>query len=140
MTDICVMNVTFSHSIYLDFEVITSLLNYLPSLLQFRLIHFNSSTALKFSGRQLPEWGFQQHEIVTDKVIDQEDTIWNVEEHRYSRSKSKLLCGILKYNSICNLFIINLLMHFNFGSTSSYYHPYSVCSRLAVTILYHLSS
>lgn len=56
-------------------------------ILQIRLIHVNSSQALKFSGRQLPDWGFRQHEIVTDKVLDQEDTIWNVEEHRYSKSK-----------------------------------------------------
>lgn len=56
---------------------------------QFRLIHVNTSTALKYSGRQLPEWGFKQHEIVTDKAINQQDTIWNVEEHRYSRTDDK---------------------------------------------------
>lgn len=60
------------------------------SLLQIRLIHVNSTQALKFSGRQLPDWGFRQHEVVTDKVIEQEDTIWNVEEHRYTRSKDWL--------------------------------------------------
>lgn len=54
---------------------------------QVRLIHVNSSQALKFSGRQLPEWGFHQHEIVADKVIQQEDTVWNVEEHRYTKSE-----------------------------------------------------
>ena len=56
---------------------------------EIRLIHVNSSQALKFSGRQLPDWGFRQHEIVTDKVIEQEDTIWNVEEHRYSRTEDQ---------------------------------------------------
>ncbi|KAK8391959.1 hypothetical protein O3P69_017520 [Scylla paramamosain] len=56
---------------------------------QIRLIHVNSSQALKFSGRQLPDWGFRQHEIVTDKIIDQEDTIWNVEEHRYGKTEDK---------------------------------------------------
>ncbi|KAG0721721.1 Protein O-mannosyltransferase 1 [Chionoecetes opilio] len=56
---------------------------------QIRLIHVNSSQALKFSGRQLPDWGFRQHEVVTDKVVEQEDTIWNVEEHRYSKSEDK---------------------------------------------------
>lgn len=56
---------------------------------QIRLIHVNSSQALKFSGRQLPDWGFRQHEIVTDKVLDQEDTIWNVEEHRYGKTEDK---------------------------------------------------
>lgn len=54
-----------------------------------RLIHVNTSQALKFSGRQLPDWGFHQHEIVTDKVIQQEDTIWNVEEHRYTKSEDE---------------------------------------------------
>jgi len=56
---------------------------------QIRLVHLNSSQALKFSGRQLPDWGFRQHEVVTDKIVDQEDTIWNVEEHRYTRSDDK---------------------------------------------------
>ncbi|KAK7576004.1 hypothetical protein V9T40_012290 [Parthenolecanium corni] len=54
-----------------------------------RLIHVNSSQALKFSGRQLPDWGFNQHEVVTDKVIQQDDTIWNVEEHRYTKSEDE---------------------------------------------------
>ncbi|XP_063601521.1 protein O-mannosyltransferase 1-like isoform X1 [Penaeus indicus] len=56
---------------------------------QIRLIHVNSTQALKFSGRQLPDWGFRQHEVVTDKVLEQEDTIWNVEEHRYTRTEDK---------------------------------------------------
>lgn len=56
---------------------------------QIRLIHVNSSQALKFSGRQLPDWGFRQHEIVTDKIVDNEDTVWNVEEHRYTRTDDK---------------------------------------------------
>ncbi|XP_018024588.1 protein O-mannosyltransferase 1 [Hyalella azteca] len=56
---------------------------------QLRLVHVNSSTALKFSGRQLPEWGFKQHEVVTDKIFDQEDVVWNVEEHRYSRTENQ---------------------------------------------------
>ncbi|VVC38730.1 Hypothetical protein CINCED_3A015703 [Cinara cedri] len=53
------------------------------------LIHFNSTQALKFSGRQLPDWGFNQHEVVTDKVIFQDDTVWNVEEHRYTKSENE---------------------------------------------------
>lgn len=55
-----------------------------------RLIHVNSSQALRYSGRQLPDWGFNQHEVVTDRIVNQDDTIWNVEEHRYT--KSKLIC------------------------------------------------
>ncbi|KAL1124105.1 hypothetical protein AAG570_001875, partial [Ranatra chinensis] len=54
-----------------------------------RLIHVNSSQALKFSGRHLPEWGFNQFEIVTDKVVQQDDTVWNVEEHRYTKSEDE---------------------------------------------------
>ncbi|XP_003747576.1 protein O-mannosyltransferase 1 [Galendromus occidentalis] len=54
---------------------------------QVRFIHVDSGQALKFSGKQLPDWGFNQHEIVTDRVIDQDDTIWNVEEHRYTKKK-----------------------------------------------------
>lgn len=50
-----------------------------------QLIHLNSSLALRFSGRQLPEWGFHQHEIVADKELKNEDTIWNVEEHRHTK-------------------------------------------------------
>lgn len=53
-----------------------------------RLIHATTGYALRFSGKQLPEWGFNQHEIVADRVIEQQDTIWNVEEHRYTKSKS----------------------------------------------------
>lgn len=49
---------------------------------QVRLVHVDSGQALKFSGKQLPEWGFNQHEVVTDRSIEQDDTIWNVEEHR----------------------------------------------------------
>lgn len=47
----------------------------------------NSSQALRYSGRQLPDWGFNQMEIVTDKTVIQDDTIWNVEEHRYTKCK-----------------------------------------------------
>ncbi|BES92858.1 dolichyl-phosphate-mannose-protein mannosyltransferase activity [Nesidiocoris tenuis] len=52
---------------------------------QVRLIHVNSSQALKYSGRQLPSWGYNQMEIVTDQVHKQDDTVWNVEEHRYTK-------------------------------------------------------
>lgn len=51
-----------------------------------QLIHANSSLALRFSGRQLPDWGFHQHEVVADKELKNDDTIWNVEEHRYTKS------------------------------------------------------
>lgn len=53
---------------------------------EIRLIHVDTKAALKYSGRQLPDWGFNQHEVVADRIVDQEDTVWNVEEHRYTKS------------------------------------------------------
>lgn len=49
---------------------------------QVRLIHVNTSQAIKISGMSLPEWGFNQLEVCTDKSIKQTNTIWNVEEHQ----------------------------------------------------------
>ncbi|XP_026757022.2 protein O-mannosyltransferase 1 isoform X1 [Galleria mellonella] len=54
-----------------------------------RLIHVDSGSALRFSGRQLPAWGFHQHEVVADKVITHQDSIWNVEEHRYTKAEDR---------------------------------------------------
>ncbi|XP_064613330.1 protein O-mannosyl-transferase 1-like [Liolophura sinensis] len=54
-----------------------------------RLVHANTSYALKVSWKQLPEWGFNQLEVVTDKHINQQDTVWNVEEHRYTTTESE---------------------------------------------------
>lgn len=61
-----------------------------------RLIHVDTGSALKFSGRQLPAWGFHQHEVVADKVVTHQDTVWNVEEHRYTKGSldSGLVCTI----------------------------------------------
>jgi len=53
---------------------------------QVRLIHQNSNQALKYSGRVYGDWGYHQNEIVCDKVHNQLDTIWNVEEHRYTKN------------------------------------------------------
>lgn len=50
-----------------------------------RLIHLGTKAALRFTGRQLPSWGFHQHEVAADKNIVQKDTIWNVEEHKYTK-------------------------------------------------------
>ncbi|TMW45071.1 hypothetical protein DOY81_009852 [Sarcophaga bullata] len=52
---------------------------------QVRLIHVTTGAALRYTGRQLPDWGFNQHEVAADRAIDHKDTIWNVEEHRYSK-------------------------------------------------------
>ena len=53
---------------------------------QVRLVHVNTTAALKFSGKQYPDWGFVQHKMVTDRNINQVDTVWNVEEHRYTKN------------------------------------------------------
>ncbi|XP_026726987.1 protein O-mannosyltransferase 1 [Trichoplusia ni] len=54
-----------------------------------RLVHVDSGSALRFSGRQLPAWGFHQHEVVADKVLTHQDTVWNVEEHRYTKAEDR---------------------------------------------------
>jgi len=53
---------------------------------QVRLVHVNTTAALKFSGKNYPDWGFMQNEVVTDRIIAQADTVWNVEEHRYTKN------------------------------------------------------
>ena len=52
---------------------------------QVRLVHVSTGQALKYSGKVYPDWGFHQNEVVCDKQIVQLDTIWNVEEHRYTK-------------------------------------------------------
>ncbi|KAK3753815.1 hypothetical protein QZH41_018466 [Actinostola sp. cb2023] len=53
---------------------------------QIRFVHVNSTQAIKVTGLQLPEWGFQQFEVATDRVLNQQDTTWNVEEHQQNIS------------------------------------------------------
>ena len=52
-----------------------------------RLVHVNTSTAVKTTGKQLPEWGFNQLEVSADRLVNQKQTVWNVEEHRYTRTQ-----------------------------------------------------
>jgi dolichyl-phosphate-mannose-protein mannosyltransferase len=54
---------------------------------QVRLVHVTSQTALRFTGRQLPSWGYNQHEVAADKNLNHPDSVWNVEEHRYTKSE-----------------------------------------------------
>ncbi|XP_053954474.1 protein O-mannosyltransferase 1 [Anastrepha ludens] len=54
-----------------------------------RLIHHTTGAALRYSGRQLPEWGFNQHEVVADRIVEHKDVIWNVEEHRYTKTQDQ---------------------------------------------------
>ncbi|XP_068148459.1 protein O-mannosyltransferase 1 isoform X2 [Drosophila tropicalis] len=56
---------------------------------EIRLIHESTGAALKFSGRQLPDWGFNQHEVVADREQEHDDAIWNVEEHRYTKTQDQ---------------------------------------------------
>ncbi|XP_063043495.1 protein O-mannosyl-transferase 1 [Engraulis encrasicolus] len=60
-------------------------------LSEVRLVHVNTSSVLKLSGFLLPDWGFRQMEVVTDKVYKgyQQTAVWNVEEHRYGRSEEQ---------------------------------------------------
>merc|ERR1711971_1302365 len=53
---------------------------------QIRLVHVNTSAALRFTGKNYPEWGFVQHEVASDRNVNQADTVWNVEEHRYTKN------------------------------------------------------
>ncbi|KAK2704460.1 protein O-mannosyltransferase 1-like [Artemia franciscana] len=54
-----------------------------------RLVHVNTSAALSYSGRTLPDWGFHQQEVVGDIQLSNKDNNWNVEEHRYTRNEEK---------------------------------------------------
>jgi dolichyl-phosphate-mannose-protein mannosyltransferase len=58
---------------------------------QLRLFHMGTNQALKYLGEKYPDWGFNQAEVVTDRNISQVDTVWNVEEPRYTKNdKDKL--------------------------------------------------
>ncbi|XP_057317466.1 protein O-mannosyl-transferase 1-like [Hydractinia symbiolongicarpus] len=48
---------------------------------QIRLVHVNTSASLRVSGEVLPEWGFHQFEVGTDRMINTQESIFNVEEH-----------------------------------------------------------
>ncbi|OCT65379.1 protein O-mannosyl-transferase 1 isoform X2 [Xenopus laevis] len=56
-----------------------------------KLIHVNTSAALKLSGTALPDWGFRQLEVVGEKASKNyhQSLVWNVEEHRYGRSREQ---------------------------------------------------
>lgn len=56
---------------------------------QVRLIHVNTGAALRFTSRQLPDWGFNQYEVAADRNLEASGTIWNVEEHRYTRAENQ---------------------------------------------------
>ncbi|XP_064649155.1 protein O-mannosyl-transferase 1-like [Lineus longissimus] len=53
-----------------------------------RLVHVKTEQALKLTGMHLPEWGFNQLEVATDKDTGQESVVWNVEEHKYTLAEN----------------------------------------------------
>ncbi|KAG6457612.1 hypothetical protein O3G_MSEX010397 [Manduca sexta] len=81
-----------------------------------RLIHVDSGSGLRFSGRQLPSWGFHQHEVVADKVLTHQDTIWNVEEHRYTKGICK--CKVSVFHTKIQL-VFMFISHKNYGTKKS---------------------
>ncbi|KAG8540864.1 hypothetical protein GDO81_030153 [Engystomops pustulosus] len=60
-------------------------------LSEVKLLHVNTSAALKLSGFTLPDWGFRQLEVVGDKMAkgSHPSLVWNVEEHRYGKSREQ---------------------------------------------------
>ncbi|XP_063287375.1 protein O-mannosyl-transferase 1 [Pelobates fuscus] len=60
-------------------------------LSEVKLVHVNTSAALKLSGAALPDWGFRQLEVVGEKLSKSyhQSLVWNVEEHRYGRSQEQ---------------------------------------------------
>ncbi|XP_075041363.1 protein O-mannosyl-transferase 1 isoform X2 [Mixophyes fleayi] len=60
-------------------------------LSEVKLVHVNTSAALKLSGSALPDWGYRQLEVVGDKLAKtyHPSLVWNVEEHRYGKSQEQ---------------------------------------------------
>ncbi|RDD43436.1 Protein O-mannosyl-transferase 1 [Trichoplax sp. H2] len=52
-----------------------------------RFIHLATKQALTTSGKQLPNWGFYQLEVVTDRNLKLDSSLWNVEEHKIDGGK-----------------------------------------------------
>lgn len=51
-----------------------------PGQLKLRLIHEHSKQAMASTGKRLPEWAFQQYEVVTDRAVEGSQTVWVMEE------------------------------------------------------------
>ena len=52
---------------------------------QVHLIHVGTKAALSLTGVQLPDWAFNQWEMVTCEAHEQyTQSLWTVEEHRYT--------------------------------------------------------
>ena len=59
---------------------------------------------------QLPDWGFHQLEVCTDKSIKQTNTIWNVEEHQQNITYRKFLWPAVLLQDFLNMCL--MLMSF----------------------------
>ncbi|XP_047134650.1 protein O-mannosyl-transferase 1 isoform X1 [Hydra vulgaris] len=51
-----------------------------------RFVHVNTTASLRVTGQLLPDWGFHQYEVATDRMVNTEESIWNVEEHNQNIS------------------------------------------------------
>lgn len=70
---------------------------------QVRLVHVSTNQALKYSGKVYPDWGYYQNEVVCDKQLNHLDAIWNVEEHRYTKSMHLHTCQKKTIHSVSHL-------------------------------------
>ena len=62
-------------------------------------INESSPQALAVTGLRLPEWGFGQFEVVTsDQHSAFTVSLWNVEEHRYTKSKCTVVFLIVSHD------------------------------------------
>ena len=86
---------------------------------QVRFIHKTTGQALKFSMKTYPDWGFHQHEVCADKLVDQVDTVWNVEEHRYTKSECGSTCRMRNlYLGTCASKLLTNTITWNISSFS----------------------
>ncbi|XP_064395458.1 protein O-mannosyl-transferase 1-like isoform X2 [Halichondria panicea] len=60
-----------------------------PGRLRLKLHHTFSKQALACTGKRLPEWAFQQYEVVTDKAVEGSQTIWTMEDLQVVRGDNK---------------------------------------------------
>lgn len=62
-----------------------------PGKLKLKLIHDHSGQAMSCSGNRLPEWGFEQYEVVTDKAVDVSNTLWILDQIKPPNSTEEML-------------------------------------------------
>jgi dolichyl-phosphate-mannose-protein mannosyltransferase len=62
-----------------------------PKKTKFRLIHINSGQAIGCTGKRLPEWGFQQYEVATDRAVESSHTSWIMDDANNPTSTDDML-------------------------------------------------